>query len=86
MGRIYSKNTDLTCGTRVSMPVTRQKYHCPRYKEIMDGYNTFITYFIVGYLRATTNAVYLDVRNCMTTEASKVLIRISQNNKNTTLL
>ena len=39
----------------VRVPVTRQKCHCPRYKETLDGYNDFNTYVVVGSLRNTTS-------------------------------
>ena len=37
------------------VPVTRQKYYRPRYKEILGGYDEFMTYIFVGSLRATNN-------------------------------
>ena len=60
MGRIHRENTDLTGGT-VRVPGTRQKYHCPRYEKLLDGYEYFNTYVVVGSLRATTNFGHLDV-------------------------
>ena len=82
-GRIHVENTDLTGGTQVRVSVTIQKYHHFRYKEILDGYNKFSTYVVVGSLRDTTYFGHLDVQYCMTLEASKSLSRISHNNNNT---
>ena len=60
----------------------RQKCHCPRHEKILDGYDDFNTYVVVGSLRATTNFGRSDVQcHVITLEASRVLSRLSQNNK-----
>ena len=47
-----------------------------------DGYENSNTYIVVGSLRVTTNFVISDVlRRSMTSGDSKVVIRISYNNK-----
>ena len=84
-GLIYGENMDFTGGTQVRVSVTMQKYQHFRYKEILDGYNDFSTEVVVESLRATDYFVHLDVQHCMTLEASKLLSRISHNNKNTTV-
>ena len=55
VGQICGENTYLTGSTKLRVPVTRQKFHRPRYKEILDGYDDFSTYAIVVSLRDTTN-------------------------------
>ena len=53
------------------VPGTRQKYHRPRHNNILDDYDDFNTYVVVGSLRAATNFGRLDVwRHVMTLEAS----------------
>ena len=61
MGRIHGENTDFIGVTQVRFPVTRQKYHCPRHKKILDGYDDFNTYVVVVSLRATNNFGHSDV-------------------------
>ena len=69
------------------VPVTGQKYYHPRHKKVLDGYDKFINYVVVGSLKATNNFERLDVRRrMMTSEASVVVSSISHNNKNTTVL
>ena len=69
------------------MPGTRQKYHRPRHKKILDGYDNFNTHVFVGSSRATNNFRRLEVqRHVMTLEASRVEISIYHNYKNTTSL
>ena len=71
-------------GTQVRVPVTREKYHHPRHKKILDGYDYFNTYAILVSLGATTNFGRLDVRrHVMTLKASRVVSRLSHNNNNT---
>ena len=41
--------------TQVRVPMTGQKYHCPRHKKMLYGYDYFSTYAIVVSLKATTN-------------------------------
>ena len=65
------------------LPVTRQKCHLPRYKEILDGYDDFRTYVIVGSLKCATYFGRLDAWRCITSEASRVVCRIYNNNNNT---
>ena len=85
MGQIHGENTDFTGGKQVRMPVNREKFHHPRYKEIWDGYDDFRTYIVVGLLRSTTNFVHLGIWRRITLEVSRVVSRISHNNKNTTV-
>ena len=81
MGQIHGENTDLT-GTQVRATGTIQKCHRPRHEKILDGYDDFNTYVAVGSLRATTNSGRSDVRrHVMTLGASRVVSRLSQNNK-----
>ena len=69
------------------VPGNRHKYHCPRNKKIFDGYDDFNTYFVRGLSRDTNNFGRSDIRHhVMTLEASIVVIRLSKNNKNTTVL
>ena len=78
---------DLTGGMQVRVPETRQKYHRPRHKKILDGYENFSIYVVVKSLRATAKLGSLDVwRRMMTLEAIGVVSRISQNNNNTPVL
>ena len=87
VGLIHVENTDLAGGTKVRVSVTGQKYHRLRHKKILDGYDNFISYVVIGSLKATANFGRLDVRRCMmTSEASRVVSSISHNNKNTTVL
>ena len=87
MGQIHGENTDLTGGTQVCVPVTRQKYHRPRHNQVLDGYDNFNTYVVVGSLRATTNIGRLDLQcHVMNLYASKLLSRIYHNNNNKTVL
>ena len=84
---MFQKMEGLTGGTQVRVPVTRQKYHRMRHKKILDGYDNFNTYVLVGSLRDTTKFGRSDrQRHVMTLEASRVVISISKNNKNTTVL
>ena len=55
------------------------------YKETLDGYDDFKTYFFVGYLRDITNFGHSDVQSRITSRASILLSRISHSNKNTTV-
>ena len=55
VGRIHGKNTYFTGGMQVRGPVAGQKYQCPRNNKILDGYENFSTYVIVGSLKAATN-------------------------------
>ena len=48
MGRIHRGKTDLTGGMQVRVLGTRQKYNCTRHKKILDGYDEFNTYIVVG--------------------------------------
>ena len=43
VGQIHRENTDLTGGMQVRISVTRKKYHHPRHKKILDGYDDFNT-------------------------------------------
>ena len=61
VGQIHGENTFLTGSMKLCVPVTRQKCNCPRYKEILDGYDDFSTYAIVGSLRDTTTFGCLDI-------------------------
>ena len=71
--------------TQVRVTGTRKKFHRPRHKKILDGYDKFNTYVIVGSLRATTNFRRSDVRHhVMTSEASRLVSRLYHNNKNRT--
>ena len=55
VGQIHGEKTYLTVSKRVHVSVNRQTCHCTRYKEILDGYDDFKTYVIVGLSRVTTN-------------------------------
>ena len=69
------------------MPGIRHKYHRPRQKKTLDGYDDFNTYVVVGSLTATNNFGRLDVqRYAITLEARRVVIRLFHNNNNTTVL
>ena len=82
MGWIYEENIYLTGGTQVRVPMTRHKCHHLRHEKILNGYDDFNTYFVVGSLRARTNFGCLDIwRHVVTLEASKVVSRLSHNNK-----
>ena len=82
-----SKLAKIGSNPRKKMDLTGYKYHHPRHKKILDGYDYFSTYVIVVSLKATTNLVRLDVqRRMMTSEASRLVSRISHSNKDTTLL
>ena len=64
------------------MPGTRQKCHRPRHEKILDGYDDFNTYVVMGSLRATTIFLRLDLRrHVMTLEASILVSKLSHNNK-----
>ena len=52
---------------------------------MLDGYDEFRTYIIVGTLKDTTNFGRLVVLHRMTLEASRVVSRLSCNNNNTTV-
>ena len=56
-----------------------------KYKKILDGYDDFRTYVIVGYMRDTTNFGDLDVLHHIILVSSRVISRISYNNTNTTV-
>ena len=72
---------------QVCVPGTRKKYHRLRHKQILDGYGNFNTYVIIGSSRATNNFGHSYVqRHVLTLEASRVVSRLSQNNKNTEVL
>ena len=77
---------ELTGGTQVRVPATREKFHCLMYKEILVGYDDFITYFVVESLRATTNFGCLGVLRCMTLKYIRVVGRLYHSNNNTTVL
>ena len=82
LGQTHGENTDLTGGTQVPMQGTNQKYHRPRHEKILDGYDDFNTYVVIGSLRATKNFGRLDIqRHVMILEASRVVSRLSHNNK-----
>ena len=82
MGRIHGENTDLSGDTKVCVPGTRHKCHHPGHEKILDGYDEFNTYIIVGSLRPTIHFGRLEVRrHVMTSEYSRVVSRISHNNK-----
>ena len=69
-------------GTQVSVPDTREKCNCLRHAEILDGYDEFNTYAVVGSLMDTTNLGRLDVQRHVTTlEDSREVSRLSSNNK-----
>ena len=72
MGQIHGEETDLTGGKRVCVPSTRQKFHRPNYKEILDDYDDFRTYVIVVSLKTNTNIRHLDVQHRMVLKANKV--------------
>ena len=55
MGKNHGENTDLTGGMQVRVPKTRQKCHHPRHEKILDGYENFNTYVVLGSLMATNN-------------------------------
>ena len=75
-------NIDLTGGTQVCVPGTRQECHRARHEKILDGYENFNTYVFIGSLRDTTNCGRLNVqRHVITLEASRVVSRLSQNCK-----
>ena len=77
----------LTGGMQVCVPVIRQKYHSTRHNKIFDRYDDFNTYVAVGSLRTITNFGCSDVwTHLMTSEASRVVNSLSQNNNNTTVL
>ena len=61
MGLIHGENTYLTGGTHMRVTGTRQKCHHPIHEKILDGYEKFSTYVVVGSLRDTTNFGRLDV-------------------------
>ena len=64
------------------MPGNIQKCHRPRHEKILDGYENFNTYVVVGSLRDTNDFGSLNVRRYVTTlEASRVVSRLSHNNK-----
>ena len=87
VGRIHRENTDLTGGTQVCVPATRQKYHRIRQDKILNGYENFSTYVVVGSLRDTTNFGRLEVWRCtMKSEVSIFVSRLSHNSNNTTVL
>ena len=77
------RNTYLAGVTmQVCVPGTRQKYHSLRHKKKLDGYDDFNTYVVIGSLRATKNFGRLDIqRHVMILEASRVVSRLSHNNK-----
>ena len=78
---------DFTYGTQVSVPGTRQKCHHPSHMKILDDYDDFNNYVVVGSFRDTTNFGSLDVRrHMMTFEASREVSSFSHNNNNTTIL
>ena len=68
------------------VPVTRQKFHLPRYKEILDGCNNFRTYFVIGSLKDDNNSGHLDVQRCMILKAGIVVSSIYHNNNNIAVL
>ena len=73
--------------TRIFVLATRHKYHRTKHKKLLDDYDDFNNYVIVGSLRATTNFGGLDVPpHVMTLEASRVVSRLSHNNNNTAVL
>ena len=75
---------DLTGGMQVRVPDTRQKYHRPRHKKILDGYENFSIYVVVKSLRATDKLGSLDVwRRMMTLDAIGLVSRLSYNNNTT---
>ena len=87
MGRIHGENTDLTGSTQVRVPATRHKYHRPRHKIFLDGYDNFSNYLVVGSLRDTNNFGRLDVWRCMMIlKAIRVVSRLSHNNNNKRVL
>ena len=87
MGQIYGENSDLAGGTQVRVPDNRQKLHCLRREKILDVYENFNTYVVVGLLRDTTNFVRLDVRrHVMNLEASRLVSRLFHNNIYTAVL
>ena len=61
VAQIHVENTDFTGGMQVRVSGTRHKHHRPRHEKILDVYDNFNTYFVVGLLRATTNFGCLDV-------------------------
>ena len=81
------RNTDLNGVMQAFIPVNIHKYHHPRHEKILDGYDYFNTYIVVGILRATINFRRSDVRrHVMALEAIRVVSRISCNNNNTAVL
>ena len=73
--------------TQVRVPMTGQKYHCPRHKKMLYGYDYFSTYAIVVSLKATTNFGRSEVwHHIMTLDTSRVGIGLSHNNKNIAVL
>ena len=57
-----------------------------RYKEILDDYDDFRTYSIIGSLRATDIFGCSDICRCMILVDSRVIIVLSHNNNNTRAL
>ena len=77
MGRIHGENTDLSGDTKVCVPGTRHKCHRSRHEKILDGYEKFSTYIIVGSFRASINFGRSYVRcHVMTSGYSRVGSRI----------
>ena len=82
MGQIHGGNAYLTGGTQVHVPGTRHKCQHLRHEKILNGYENSNTCIVVGSLSVTTNFVISDVLRCaMTSGDSRVVIRISYNNK-----
>ena len=64
------------------VPGTRHECHPPRHDKILDSYEIFNTYAVVGSLRANTNFGRSDVqRHVITSEASRLVGIIHHNNK-----
>ena len=87
VGQFHGEKTDLTGGMQARVPGTRHKYHHLMYKKILDGYDNFNTYVVIGCFRATTDFGCPGIQcHVMTLEDSIVVSKISHNNKSITVL
>ena len=78
---------DLNGGMQVRVPGNRYKYHRLRHNKILDSYDDFNNYVVIGSSRATMNFGCSDVQHhVMTSKYSIVISRIYHNNKNTIVL
>ena len=82
MGQIRGEDTYLNGGMQVHVSGTRKKRHCLKHEKILNGYEDFNIYVVVGSLRATNNSGRLDEQHhVMTLEYGRVVSSIFHNNK-----